>query len=203
MPSTEQEWTSAKEYEERWNFPNCIGSMDGKHIVIKQPKYSGSYNINYKGNFVLLAEVDANYRFMYISVGCNGRISGGGVFRGSSLSEASNQGILRIQTPRAPGGYDTALPYVIVTDNAFPLQGNLMEPYPIRGLSKEKCIFNYRLCRARPIVENAFGILASRFRVFLSPIQLSPESVERVVLGSCALHNFLRSKLHHSIGADF
>ena len=197
MPASEQEWTAvADQYEERWNFPNCIGSMDGKHIMIKQPRNSGSYFFNYKGNFsiVLLALVDANYRFIYVNVGCNGRISDGGVFRASSLSDALNKDMLRIPAPKSPSDYNTALPYVIVADDAFPLQGNLMKPYPNRGLSKEQRTFNYRLSRARRIVENAFGILANRFRVFLSPIQLSPENVEKVVLGSCALHNFLRSK---------
>ena len=82
--------------------------------------------------------------------------------------------------------------YVIVADDAFPLRVNIMKPYPFRGLPQWKIIFNYRPCRARRIVENAFGILANRFRVFLSPMLLSPENVERVALASCVLHNFLR-----------
>ena len=197
MPSTEDEWKIvADEYEKRWNFPNCIGSLDGKHIMIRQPVNSGSFYYNYKGTFsiVLLALVDADYRFIYVNVGCNGRISDGGVFRASSLSQALNEDLLGIPTPKAPCSYQTPLPFVIVADDAFLLQKNLMKPYPFRGLSTEKRIFNYRLSRARRIVENAFGILANRFRVFLSPIQLAPENVEKVVLASCALHNFLRDK---------
>ena len=50
-----------------------------------------------------------------------------------------------------------------------------MKPYAFRSLAHEKKIFNYRLSRARRIVENAFGIFANRFRVFLSPMLLSPE----------------------------
>ena len=82
----------------------------------------------------------------------------------------------------------------MVADEAFPLNSNIMKPYPFRGLSQEKRIFIYRLSRARRIVENAFGILANRFRVFLSPILLSPENVEKITLASCVLHNFLRDK---------
>ena len=44
-------------------------------------------------------------------------------------------------------------------------------------------------------MENAFGILANRFRVFPSPIQLEPPNVKEIVLATCALHNFLREKL--------
>ena len=70
-----------------------------------------------------------------------------------------------------------------------------MKPYALRSLSSEKLIFNYRLSRGRRISENAFGILANRCRVFLSPMLLSPDNVEIVTLASCALHNFLRSKI--------
>ena len=72
--------------------------MDGKHIVIKQPKNLGSYYFNYKGTFsvVLLAFVDANYKFIYVDIGYNGRISHGGVYRNSSLSKAIENCLLGI-----------------------------------------------------------------------------------------------------------
>lgn len=196
-PSTEEEWkTIAKEYEERWNFPNCIGSIDGKHVVIKQPRNSGSYYFNYKGTFsiVLLALVDANYKFIYVDVGCNGRISDGGVYRNSSLSKALEGNLLGMPPPATLSDDENEFPYVMVADDAFPLKLNIMKPYPFRGMTKEQRIFNYRLRRARRIVENAFGILANRFRIFLSPILLSPENVQKITLASCVLHNFLREK---------
>ena len=72
--------------------------MDGKHIVIKQPKNSESYYFNYKGTFsvVLLGLVDANYKFIYVDVGCNERISDGAVYRNSSLSKAIGNCLLGI-----------------------------------------------------------------------------------------------------------
>ena len=88
--------------------------MDGKHIQLKQPKNSGSYYFNYKGTFsiALLAVVDADYKFSYIDVGCNGRISNGSVYRNSTLSEAITNDLLRIPAPKNLG--NTQLPYVIV-----------------------------------------------------------------------------------------
>lgn len=69
-----------------------------------------------------------------------------------------------------------------------------MKPYPSRSLDLSKRIFNCRLSRARRVVENVFGILASRFRVFKSTIGMEPERAQKIVLACCALHNFLRTK---------
>ena len=69
-----------------------------------------------------------------------------------------------------------------------------MKPYGSRSLTLYQGIFNYHLSRARKIVENAFGILASRFRIFLSPILLKLENAEKILLPSCVLHNYLRTK---------
>ena len=48
----------ANEYEERWNFPNYIGSIDGKHIHIKQTRNIWSYFFNYKGTLSTLGAMD-------------------------------------------------------------------------------------------------------------------------------------------------
>ena len=83
---------------------------------------------------------------------------------------------------------------MVVADEAFPLRRDLMKPYPQRNLTNKQRIFNYRLSRARRVVENAFGILANRFRIFLSAINLQPEKVVVIVKAACVLHNFLQSK---------
>nr|CAI5858208.1 unnamed protein product [Callosobruchus analis] len=147
-----------------WHFENCLGAMDGKHILIKKPSNSGSYYFNYKGTFsvVLFAIVNANYEFLYVHTGTNGRVSDGGIWNNTGISTLLNT--------------SDQFPYVFIGDEAFPLMENLMKP------------------RARRVVENVFGILASRFRIFLQPIAIHIESIDAVVLACCTLHNFLRKR---------
>lgn len=80
-PNSELKWKAVSdEFLEMWNFPLCIGAMDGKHVKIIPPSSSGS-TYNCKGDFsiVPLALVDATLHFLYVDIGTNCRISDGGV----------------------------------------------------------------------------------------------------------------------------
>ena len=72
VPSTRQEWLEiANGFEQKWQFPHCLGAIDGKHIYIKAPPNSGSHYFNYKTRFsvVLLAIADSNYQFVAYDIG--------------------------------------------------------------------------------------------------------------------------------------
>ena len=148
--------------------------------------------------------VDAHYRFLYVNIGAQGSANDAAVYNASSFSKdllASNNP-LNVPESRCIPGSSLVTPFVLVGDEAYPLRPHLMKPFSCRGLDASERIFNYRLSRARRVVENAFGILANRFRILLTTIQMSPTSVEKVVMALCALHNFLRSKSVDSYEAD-
>lgn len=86
---------------------------------------------------------------------------------------------------------DSEIPYLILGDEAFPLLLNLMKPYPRSQSSTDmsKAIYNYRLSRARRVVENAFGILTQTFRIFHTPICLSLDVVDNLITSACIIHN--------------
>jgi len=121
---------------------------------------------------------DANCNFIYCDVGANGRISDGGVFAACSLNKALEKNKLMLPHLRATVNTASTSPYHFVADDALPLRDIIMKPYSGRNLTSEQNIFNYRLSRARRVVENAFGILANRFRIFLSTVHLEPAKVE-------------------------
>ncbi|XP_050674678.1 putative nuclease HARBI1, partial [Leptidea sinapis] len=116
VPSGDEWKRIEKGFRNSWNFPGCSGAIDGKHVTVKAPPNAGSYYFNYKKNnsIVLMAVADDDYCFSYIDVGCNGRVSDGGVFSHCDLSHALENNLL-------PEGL------VLVADNAFPLKPYMVE----------------------------------------------------------------------------
>ncbi|XP_058628337.1 uncharacterized protein LOC131538482 [Onychostoma macrolepis] len=196
VPETADWQEIALGFKERWNFPNCVGAMDGKHVVIQAPHNSGSQDFNYKGTYsvVLLAVVDARYLFRVVDVGAFGRNSDGGTLAASAFGQALWEEKLHLPEDAPLPGTDHLgpMPHVFVGDEAFPLRRNVLRPYPGRNLSQPQRIFNYRLLRARRVVENAFGILAAQWRIYHRVIGVSPANVDAIVKATVALHNFQR-----------
>lgn len=86
------------------------------------------------------------------------------------------------------------VPYFLVGDEAFPLTNYMLRPYPGKTLTPERKIYNYRLSRARRVIENTFGILAIQWRIFRRPINASMKTTEKIVQAAVCLHNFLKRK---------
>ena len=197
-PDTQEEWREIEAvFRKRWDLPHCLGAIDGKHVALWCPPNTGSEYFNYKGHFsiVLMAVVDANYKFLNINVGAKGAGSDGGLFAAIDFKKDMDRGLLDVPPaePLPGGDPNKPVPYFFVGDEAFPLKTWLMKPLPRRNLTDAEAIYNYRISRARRVVENAFGILAARFRCLLRPMQLRPEKAIKVVIACCCLHNMLRT----------
>ncbi|XP_071055071.1 uncharacterized protein [Onthophagus taurus] len=191
-PPSQERWQEIeKQFRTIWNFPNCIGAIDGKHVLINKPHHRGSLYYNYKGtcSIVLLAVTNAHSKFTMIDVGAYGKNSDESIFANCSFSKTFQNDTLHFPANKPLPGCDESMPHVIVGDEAFPLKKNLMRPYPGSQLAnqEDKKIFNYRLSRARNTSENAFGILSKRFRVYQRRFEIKPEYVNKVVLAVCTI----------------
>ncbi|PIO23240.1 hypothetical protein AB205_0167370, partial [Aquarana catesbeiana] len=144
FPSNPQEWqTVASQFLHQWDFPNCGGAINGKHVRNVPPPNSGSYYFNYKGfsSIVMLAVVTANYEFIYLDVGKNGRNSDGGVIVQMGFYQPFQNGTLGLPPPEENVA---VLNFVFVADEAFALGEHLMR-------TPEQRVFNYRQWLRMPL----------------------------------------------------
>lgn len=197
-PDTTEKWQKiANGYLSKTNFPHCLGAVDGKHIRLRKPDNSGSMYFNYKDYFsiVLLAVVDADYRFIYVNVGSYGKECDSSIWKESTLWKKLIQGTLNIPTPRPLDEHSQIdAPFVFIGDEGFGSHDNLLRPFGGTHLDKKKRIFNYRLTRARRYVECAFGILANKWRIFHRSLDVKKETSIWIVKACTVLHNFVREK---------
>ena len=91
VPNTESEWDAvANKFETRWKFPNGIGAIDGKLVIVQQPSNSGSHYYDYKGNYsiVLLVVFGPDYQCLWASAGTNGRLPDSAIWQNCDLKKA-------------------------------------------------------------------------------------------------------------------
>ncbi|XP_058818499.1 uncharacterized protein LOC131682978 [Topomyia yanbarensis] len=189
----------ANNFRSKWNMPNCVGAIDGKHIRIKCPPNAGSLYYNYKRyhSIILLAACDADYRFTFIDVGSPGADGDMNVFGRTKFGQdiLEDCGLLELPPDASVNGIE--IPFFFVGDDAFPLSSRIMKPYGTgSAFSNEQKIFNYRLSRARRTIENAFGLLTMRWGCLRSEFLCYPDKVKVIVGACCALHNFLLKSSH-------
>ncbi|XP_073446675.1 protein MIS12 homolog isoform X1 [Dendrobates tinctorius] len=196
-PTTERWIEIADKFQQICQFPNCLGAVDGKHIRIVKLAGSGSEYFNYKKYFsiVLMAIADAEYKFIAVDIGAYGRSNDSQVFKLSAMGRKLYGNTFQFPPPRPlPQTSGPPMPFVCVGDEAFQLSEHLLKPYSSRGLTRPKRIFNYRLTRARRMVECTFGILTAKWRVLLTAINLKTETVDEVIKACVVLHNFVICK---------
>lgn len=84
------------------------------------------------------------------------------------------------------------VPFFFIGDDAFPLSRRILKPYGGKTkLSDEEIIFNYRLSRARRCVENAFGILCSKWLCLKRTLFCKPDRAQKIAAACCLLHNYM------------
>jgi len=79
----------------------------------------------------------------------------------------------------------------IAADDAYVNGDYILTPYGGYGLSQEQDAFNLYLSSCRMAVEQAFGMLVSRFRIFWSPLRFGLAKDTLILMVACKLHNFI------------
>lgn len=133
-------------------------------------------------SIVLLAVADARYRFIYVNIGAYGHEGDSTLFALSDFGKRLYAEQLDLPDDAMIG--NEKLPFFVIGDDAFAMGRRLIKPFvPLKGarLTEDQRIFNYRLSRARRVVENAFGIMASKWRVLSRTMTCNPERAKKIV----------------------
>lgn len=173
-----------------WGIPQCCGAVDGSHIPISAPVMNHTDYYNRKGFYsvVVQAVVDYRYRFMNVYTGWPGSVHDARVFAHSTLYNLGTSNKLSPNTTKVIEG--TEVPLYIVGDSAYPLLTWLMKPFPHNSyLSQEQRQYNYRISRARIVVENCFGRLKARWHRLLKRLDADVDHIPNIITASCVLHN--------------
>ncbi len=136
---------------------------------------------------ILTGLVDAKYRFIWAGSGWAGNTHDSTVFQSTNLYKkiVHEQLIPDIKF----FAQNVSIGPIILGDGAFPLQPWWQKPYSNATMTREQKYFNYRLSRARIVVEAAFGMLKGRWRVLQPKCEASKEVVRSYSLACIILHN--------------
>lgn len=140
VPTKDDFLRMAANAKERWNFPNAIAAIDGKHVQIKAPPHSGTMYYNYLHYFsvVLQGVADADCKFIFIDVGGYGKQSDAGTFAESQTFQFLEDYEKNLPNPCSFEGSAGPMPFVFVGDDAYPLKRYLLKPYPGDNLTSQQ-----------------------------------------------------------------
>ena len=184
--------TCMTDFEELWQFPCCIGAVDGCNLSIKCPaggQESAKEYHNFKNfySIVLMAVVDAKQRFTWAASDFPGNSHDSIIFQATKLYDKIVNGEL---IPKVGEIQSKASIYpMLIGESAFPFNTWLMKPHGNAILTPEQSYFNYHLSHARMVVESAFGQLKGRWRVLLQKCECDADTVKMMSLVCCVLHN--------------
>ena len=105
-------------FYDTWNFPNCLGAIDGKLVHIRAPDNTGTVYFNYKKTFSinLMAVASGDYKFISVDIGQIGSASDSGIWERSQFGEAWKQKALNTPPPTPLPGTIDPVDYVMICD---------------------------------------------------------------------------------------
>ena len=149
-----------QEMESEWQFEYAFSAIDGSHLPIKCPpglaQAMKQYH-NFKNFYsvILLALVDAKYRFIWASLGAPGNTHDSTLFQSTTLWSNIVSGDV-LSEAAAKTNDDIVIPPLILGDGTFLMRSLLLKPYGDAVLSDKKRYFNYRANWGRMVTEGAF-----------------------------------------------
>ena len=190
FPTGESLKTVGEGFQSTWNIPQCAGSMDGTHLPVTPLAMNNTDYYNCKGWYSIITQAVVDYHGLFrdLCIGWPGSVHNARVLSNSTLyTKVTNGELLQGDVLLVRGGN---IPVYLIKDSAYPLLSWLIKPFPhCSPLSRQQKTYNYRISRARVVVEMAFRWLKVRWRSLGKKIDKFVGNVPNVILACCMLHN--------------
>ena len=132
--------------------------------------------------------VGYNKRFLYCGVGAPTSTNDSRMLRGTSLYEKIISGNI-IPDKRTTLGDFGNIPLVTIGDTAFPKQAWLLKGYSEDTHDPKQRYFNRKICSARVVSENAYGMLKRKFGILFKKTEDRLKNLKYVIMACAMLHN--------------
>jgi hypothetical protein len=168
----------ASDFYSLFGFPNVAGAIDGTIVPITRPAdYEGWYTRDGTTGFNVQAICTAQKLFLHVEIraGCH---------NDKQMWSFTNDQSLYL----LPG-------FHFLADAGYTLSSSLLIPYRTEKRTARSwdsnATFNYIHSQTRMVIESAYGLLKSRFRILLAPLEAKGEVAQaRVIMACFVLHNF-------------
>jgi len=178
-------------FKTKWRVPQFLGAVDGCHIPIcaSSKQHTDYYNRKGWNSIIIQGLVDANYQFIDICIGWPGSIHDARVFAHSKnySRKLNSKQLHNYFWSECANAYDRGF-CISYADMA------IMKPFAHNSeLTAHQR--NYNICRARIVVENAFGRLKAHWHRVLKRNDMHTDNIPHVIAATCVLHNIC--EVHH------
>ena len=187
LPSSSNEWQEQlKGFIENYEFP-CVGAWDGFHVYVSS-KIKSYFSFNKRYTMSSLGLIGYNKSFHYAAVGAPGSTHDARMLKSTRLYQSILDGkVLPEKTMYLEDSGN--IPLVTVGDSAFPRHPWLLKGYNENTTDKQQRYFNKKLCSARVVTENAYGMLKGRWRILYKKTECRMHNLKYVIMSCIMLHN--------------
>ena len=187
MPSSDKEWEEElRGFIENYEFP-CVGAWDGFHVYTTT-KLKPYFSFKKRYSVSNMGLVSHNKRFLYAAVGAPGSTHDSRLLKNTRLYQQLTNGEI-LPDKYLNLGNAGEIPLVTIGDSAFPQHSWLLKSYKEDTKVDKEKYFNKKLCSARVVTENCYGMLKGRWRILYKNTECRLSNLKYVIMSCILLHN--------------
>ena len=187
MPTSDEEWQAElRGFIENYEFP-CVGAWDGFHIYTTT-KLKQYYSFKKRYSVSNMGLVSYNKRFSHAAVGVPGSTHDSRLLKNTRLYQQLSEGEI-FPNKCLHLGHSGEIPLVTIGDSAFPQHSWFLKAYKEDTKVDKERYFNKKLCSARVVTGNCYGMLKGRWRILYKNTECKLNNLKYVIRSCILLHN--------------